>query len=109
MQKLMMCPPKPKVSETLPHPVHGLDVSTNHPHTVVNNNWDSMWSQEIMGNAFYYLPAQNPGVPAFFLLGHSEHFWLLPMEPTSVLGLKCSTDVKQCFRDLLAAWHIRSQ
>lgn len=34
-----------------------------------------------MGNAFYDLPAQNPRVPVFSLLGHSEHFWLLPTEP----------------------------
>lgn len=67
-----------------------------------------MWSQEIMGNHFYDLPAQNPRVPAL-LLGHCKHFWLLTTEPRSVLGLHYSTDTKQNFRDLLTAQHIRSQ
>lgn len=62
-----------------------------------------------MQNSFYDLPAQNPRVPVFLLLGHSEHFWLLPMEPRSVLGLNYSTDAKQHFKDLPPARHIRSQ
>lgn len=74
-QKLLICPAKPRISETLPHPAHGLDIGTNQPNTVVNNNSESMWSQKVMGNAFYDLPAQSPRVPVFSPLGHSEHFF----------------------------------
>lgn len=49
-----------------------------------------------MGNASFDLSVQNPGVPVFFRL-------------KSVLRLNYSTDVKQHFKELLAAQHVPSQ
>lgn len=104
-KKLLMHPAKLRVSQILPHPQHGLDVSANHPNTVVNKqtvcgvkkSWEMLLTSQLK---------DQECLSSFWV---TEHFWLLSMEPRSVLRLNYSTDVKQHFRDPLAAWHIRSQ